>query len=126
MTRLVQIKRGTLRRVALVEEPWLRLLDCGSVYGLANCAIDARIKLSDAAKQRSTAELLDYDPVYAGDSDWQLLTPMDHPDETARCVVSGTGLTHLGSARDRKAMHAATDQEVSDSMNMFRWGVEGG
>ncbi len=37
MTRLVQLKRGEVRRVALVEEPHLRLLDgCGSIYELAN------------------------------------------------------------------------------------------
>ena len=126
MTRLVQIKRGTVRRVALVEEPQLRLLDCSSVYELANFAIGVRTKLSDAAKQRSTPEVLDYDRVYAGDSEWQLLTPIDHPDEPARCLVSGTGLTHLGSARDRQAMHAATGEELTDSMKMFRWGVEGG
>ena len=126
MTRLVQIKQGAVRRVALVEEPQLRLLDCGSIYELANFAISARIRLSDAAKQRSTAELLDYDPVYAGHSEWQLLTPIDHPDEPARCLVSGTGLTHLGSARDRQAMHAAASEELTDSMKMFRWGLDGG
>jgi len=126
MTRLVQIKQGAVRRVALVEEPRLRLLDCGSIYELANFAIGARIRLSDAAKQRSTAELLDYDPVYAGHSHWQLLTPIDHPDEPTRCLVSGTGLTHLGSARDRQAMHEAASEELTDSMKMFRWGVEGG
>ena len=126
MTRLVQIKRGVVRRVALVEEPQLRLLDCSSVYELATLAIRARTKLSDAAKQRSTVEVLDYAPVYAGHSQWQLLAPIDHPDEPARCLVSGTGLTHLGSARDRQAMHAATGQELTDSMKMFRWGVEGG
>jgi len=126
MTRLVQIKQGAVRRVALVEDPRLRLLDCGSIYELANFAIGARMGLSDAAKQRSTAELMDYDPVYAGHSEWQLLTPIDHPDEPARCLVSGTGLTHLGSARDRQAMHAPASEELTDSMKMFRWGVEGG
>jgi hypothetical protein len=40
MTRLVQLERGDLRRVALVEEPHLRLLDgCSSIYELANSAI---------------------------------------------------------------------------------------
>lgn len=126
MTRLVQVKRGAVRRVALLEEPQLRLLDCSSVYELANFAIRVRAKLSDVAKQRSTSELLDYDRVYAGNSEWQLLTPIDHPDEPARCQVSGTGLTHIGSARDRQAMHAATGQELTDSMKMFRWGVDGG
>jgi hypothetical protein len=46
MTRLVQIARGGERRIALVEEPRLRLLDgCGSVYELANSAIAAGVKL---------------------------------------------------------------------------------
>ena len=47
------------------------------------------------------------------------------------CVlVSGTGLTHLGSAKDRQAMHAqaVTDaaRPVTDSMRMFEWGIAGG
>jgi hypothetical protein len=52
------------------------------------------------------------------------LAPIDHP-EPARCLVSGTGLTHLGSAKNRNAMHAASNSET-DSMKMFRWGVERG
>ena len=47
-----------------------------------------------------------------------------------RVHVSGTGLTHLGSARDRQAMHvAATAQEqaqMTDSMRMFEWGRQQG
>src|ERR1019366_7633386 len=40
-----------------------------------------------------------------------------------------TGLTHLGSAKDRQAMHlaeAAKAEPITDSMRMFQWGVEGG
>jgi hypothetical protein len=126
MTRLVQIKHGVARRVALVEEPYLRLLDgCGSVYDLAQSALAMNVKLTELIRQRCTLERLDYDLVYGGKSDWQLLPPIDHP-EPARCLVSGTGLTHLGSARDRQSMHAASDEELTDSMKMFRWGVEGG
>ena len=45
MTLLVQIKKDTVRRVALVEEPCLRVLDgCNSVYERANSAIVARLK----------------------------------------------------------------------------------
>jgi hypothetical protein len=46
--------------------------------------------------------------------------------------VSGTGLTHLGSAEARDAMHrrmaaaTASGAEVTDSVRMFQWGVEGG
>jgi hypothetical protein len=69
---------------------------------------------------------VDYEPVYRGESPWRLLAPIDHPEEPARCLVSGTGLTHLGSARDRQAMHTTAPEELTDSMKMFRWGLEGG
>jgi len=35
------------------------------------------------------------------------LPPLDHPDPS-HCHVTGTGLTHLGSAKNRDAMHEAT------------------
>ncbi len=126
MTRLVQLKRENARRVALVEEPQLRLLEgCSSIYELANSAIGGGVKLSDLARTRATGELLEYDPIYHGRSEWRILPPIDHP-EPARCAVSGTGLTHLGSARNRQSMHASTDADLTDSMKMFRWGIEGG
>jgi hypothetical protein len=126
MIRLVQIRRGVERRVALVEEPHLRLLNGScSIYELASAAIATGTRLSDAAKQRANGERLDYDLVYSGRSEWQLLPAIDHP-EPARCLVSGTGLTHLGSARDRQSMHAASGEQLTDSMKMFRLGLEGG
>jgi len=36
----------------------------------------------------------------------------------------GDGLTHLGSAADRNAMHGRSEEGLTDSMKMFRWGVE--
>lgn len=127
MTRLVQLKRGDVRRVALVEEPHLRLLDsCNSVYELANSVIASGVKLSDLARHRATAERVEYDPIYLGRSDWRILPPIDHPAEPARCLISGTGLTHLGSARNRQSMHASTEADLTDSMKMFRWGIDGG
>jgi hypothetical protein len=127
MTRLVQIRRGNFRRVALVEEPRLRLLDgCASVCELAYVAITTGMKLSLMARQRITADSLDYDLVYSGRSEWHLLPPIDHPEERARCLISGTGLTHLGSARNRQSMHEANTDDLTDSMKMFRWGVKSG
>src|SRR5665213_3311334 len=127
MTRLVQIQNSSTCCVALVEEPNLRLLfDVSSIYELAAFA---------DANQRSLIEILgdwrfirelDYDAVYHGKSEWKLLPPIHHPVEPARCLVSGTGLTHLGSAKNRNAMHEAKESELTDSMKMFRWGVEGG
>ncbi len=125
--RLVQLKAGELRRVAVVEEPKLRLLrDFDSMYALAQAAIANGGNLTSLAGNHLTDDLIDYDQVYQGRAEWKLLAPIDHPQEIARCLVSGTGLTHLGSARDRASMHMAKEQELTDSMKMFRWGVEGG
>src|SRR5215467_8374042 len=127
MTRLIQIKKGQDRRVALVEEPGVRLLDsCRSIYELAHIAIEAGEKLSDIARKRARQEAIDYDPIYRGESEWKLLPAVDHPEEPARCLISGTGLTHLGSARDRQSMHTDITDDMTDSMKMFRLGVEGG
>jgi hypothetical protein len=127
MTRLIQIKKGKVRRVALVEEPNVRLLDaCSSIYELALNAISAGMKLSTMARQRVRRETLNYDAIYSGGSEWRLLPAIDHPEEPSRCLISGTGLTHLGSARGRQSMHATAIEDLTDSMKMFRWGVEGG
>jgi hypothetical protein len=127
MTHLVQIRNSLERRVALVEEPHLRLLtDFASIYELANAALATNVPLSALIQKHATGEKLDYDSIYSRQSAWRLLTPIDHPDEPARCLVSGTGLTHLGSAKDRQAMHELKEAELTDSMKMFRWGVEGG
>jgi hypothetical protein len=57
----------------------------------------------------------------------RMLPPLTH-DQAHRCLVSGTGLTHLGSAEARDAMHrqAARDAPATDSARMFQWGIEGG
>jgi hypothetical protein len=125
--RLVQIRRGPERRVAVVEEPRLRLLDdCDSVYALASVAISSGKRLEEVVHQRVNNVALDYEPIYAGESEWRILPPVDHPIDPARCLVSGTGLTHMGSARGRQSMHATAEELETDSMRMFRWGVEGG
>lgn len=127
MTRIVQLRRGSERRVALVDEPLLRLLDgIDSVYVLAQQALTTSASLRSLIESRVGRETVDYDAVYDGRSDWKLLVPIDHPREPGALLVSGTGLTHLGSANDRQAMHQLSEAELTDSMRMFRWGVEGG
>lgn len=126
MTRLVQLQNGAVRAVARVEEPNLRLLSGPtSVHALATEAVAGKRTLAEQIERRLTQEAVDYDAVYRGESPWRLLCPADHPDDPSRCLVSGTGLTHLGSAKHRAAMHSAVAEET-DSMRMFRWGVEGG
>jgi len=138
MIHLVQIRNGLLRRVALVEEPNLRCLtEVESVYELAKRCVKSGRGLSDEALELARGEILAYDAIYAENSEWRLLAPIDVPGEPSRLLVSGTGLTHLGSAKDRQAMHAAealkasarvaeAAETVTDSMRMFQWGVEGG
>ena len=122
--RFVQLKAGDARRVAVVEEPKLRLLrDFDSMYALAQTAIKSGGKLTSTTANHLSEESLDYDQIYEGRASWKLLPPIDHPQEIARCLVSGTGLTHLGSARDRASMHMAKEQELTDSMKMFHWGL---
>lgn len=129
--RLVQLTNGTERWVALVDEPRLLLLDkVKSVVELASLAIKRRTLLSELAQSLASGEQVDYDDVYAGRSQWKLLAPVDTPGAPQMTLVSGTGLTHLGSARERQAMHAeASPQkavEMTDSMRMFEWGREKG
>jgi hypothetical protein len=126
--RIVQITNGPERRVALVDEPMLRLLEgVESTHALAAIAIDTGTAASTLVGQFATGPAVHYDEVYAGRASWRLLPPIDHPDEPARCLVSGTGLTHLGSAKDRDAMHEATQSEtLTDSLRMFQDGLAGG
>ena len=131
MIRLVQFyDEGGARRVGLSSGDLgaLRLLDgFERVFDLARAAIHAGETLEAFVRPRLTDNVADYDRVVA---ERRLLPPLDHPDP-ARCLVSLTGLTHLGSAASRDRMHAesspSTDNEVeTDSLRMFRIGMEGG
>jgi len=131
MVHLVQISNGRSRRVAIVDEPRLRCLtEVQSVYELAQRCLNHDGKLSEQALGLAHGEVLDYDAIYAGTSEWRLLAPIDVPGAPSRVMIAGTGLTHLGSAKERQAMHLAdaakAAETVTDSMRMFQWGIEGG
>jgi len=124
---IVQIARGEARRVALVEGARLWLLDTfGTVYAMALTAISRGERLVSAVEASAGSEYLDYDSVYEGRSEWRLLPAFDYPGDPARCLVSGTGLTHKASAENRAAMHKVATDEVTDSLRMYRMGLEGG
>lgn len=57
----------------------------------------------------------------------RVLPPIDHKDP-AHVFVTGTGLTHLGSAEGRDRMHKDLSEvsTLTDSMRMFKLGLEGG
>src|SRR6266542_5545741 len=104
MIRLIQyFEANGDRAIALISEQAgvLRVIDgYASVYDLALAAIRARETLATFVQSRLSGTPVDYDRVIA---EQRLLPPLDHPDP-ARCLVSLTGLTHLGSAtsRDRR------------------------
>lgn len=129
--RLVQLANGDLRGVVLVDEPHLVLLtQVTSVYELAQRALAQKTAFTKLAASLATGDRIRYDDVYEQNSAWKLLAPIDVPGAPQMTLVSGTGLTHLGSARERQAMHAETaqtkDVEITDSMRMFEWGREKG
>jgi hypothetical protein len=115
------------RRVGVVQEDGagLRILrDTVRVYDLALEAWRSASRLEHVVTMRLGDEVADYERVV---TEQRLLPPLDHPD-VAHCYVSGTGLTHLGSAKARDGMHLKDDSEaqLTDSMRIFQWGVEGG
>ena len=126
--RLVQFtERSGARRVAASEDGKnLRVLaGVTRVYDLALAAARANSSLESAAKAKIGAETVSYDDVI---NEKRLLPPLDHPD-LYRCLITGTGLSHLGSAAARDSMHAKLqkdESELTDSMKMFKWGMEGG
>ena len=127
--RIVQFLNidGT-RAVATVAEDGADLLLVESDGFLRTLVLDAHragALLGEYLSARLTGQRVGYDDV---ESTGRLLPPLDHPDP-AHCILSGTGLDHLGSAQARDAMHAKLDAEaetLTDSMRMFQLGLEGG
>jgi hypothetical protein len=127
--RLVQfLAADGARRVASVSPDGKNLEVIGGAqrtYELALEAARTGQRLEQVVAGRLGAERVPYDEVVA---QRRLLAPLDHPEE-ARWLITGTGLSHLGSAAARDSMHAKLKQDESqltDSMKMFKWGLEGG
>jgi hypothetical protein len=104
---------GRARRVKSVD----------STLRLAHEAIESGTSLSTVVNARGLGEEIDLEEAL---KQRRVLPPISHPDP-ARVWLTGTGLTHLGSADARDRMHAkAHSVDASDSMKMFRMGLEGG
>jgi hypothetical protein len=127
MVRLMQVGGRGGRRVVATERgrSWF-VRRYKTTYDLANAAIRGKTTLAKVVA--SAGEAGEADPAKLLASG-QVLPPIDHPD-AAHLFVTGTGLSHLGSASTRDAMHAkVTDvaaETLTDSMKMFRAGLEGG
>jgi hypothetical protein len=124
--RLVQFLDGASTRVAVSMEGFATpLRDVASTYELAYRAILEKCPIAELAQSLMGSERYALSEL---DADRRLRAPIHHPEPT-RMLVSGTGLTHLGSAEARDRMHrVAHDDEVglSDSMKMFRMGLRNG
>lgn len=124
--RLVQLTTpGGTRCVAAAGDSAeaRRVEAASSTYELALLAIEAGTTLSSIVTSRLSAESVD---LALAEAEGRLLAPIDHPD-AAHLYVTGTGLTHLGSAEGRDKMHkAAAGGTLTDSMRMFNMGLEGG
>ncbi|QLF68828.1 GguC protein [Peteryoungia desertarenae] len=92
-----------------------------TTYELAKAAIAARTSLAQLVVRQGYGESVD---LLALAAENKLDCPVRHPDP-AHMYLTGTGLTHTGSASARDSMHADT-AGMSDSMKMFRMGIEGG
>ena len=95
-----------------------------TTYELACQAIAAKAPLRKLIAERGIGKPVD---LKAALKQKRVLAPIDHKDP-AHVYVTGTGLTHLGSAEGRDKMHKnlADAASLTDSMRMFKMGLEGG
>ncbi|RYD87478.1 MAG: FAH family protein, partial [Sphingomonadales bacterium] len=126
MVRLLQHRSddGVRHLIAADDrEAWF-VAGYSDVRSLASAAIDRRESLAATLAKAGRDGAVDVAQELAAG---RLLAPIDHPD-SAHLILTGTGLTHLGSAEGRDKMHkaAAAGEALTDSMRMFLEGVEGG
>ena len=95
-----------------------------TTYELASQAMAAGAPLRKLVADRGIGKPVDLKTAL---KEKRVLSPIDHKDP-AHLLVTGTGLTHLGSAEGRDKMHKnlADAQTLTDSMRMFKMGLEGG
>ena len=94
-----------------------------STYALAMKAANTGRPLAAVIAEHGLGDAVDLARIA---DEGRITLPVTHPDP-AHMHLTGTGLTHLGSASARDAMHTTLQSEtLSDSMKMFRMGLEGG
>ncbi|MEG3125404.1 AraD1 family protein [Sphingomonas sp. GB1N7] len=115
---------GTRSVIAARDDNAAFVSGVASVRALAARAIADGVTLEQAVASCGTGDAVDLAAEYAAG---RLIAPIDHDDD-AHVLLTGTGLTHLGSAEGRDKMHRETSatEAKTDSMRMFLEGVEGG
>lgn len=127
--RLVQFETSEgERRVGMVSaqgDQLMPLRGVARVVELAEEAATRKVRLADIVLERVGDLSIDYEALLKAN---RVLAPVNHP-EPSRFLITGTGLTHIGSAAARNQMHVLThgdDAAESDSLKIFRMGIEGG
>ncbi|MDX1636490.1 MAG: AraD1 family protein [Balneolaceae bacterium] len=115
------------RRVGISEGDRITCLtEVSTTYDLFRRARNRNATIEETADALRGKKTLDYAELAAHQ---RLLPPLDHPDPY-HTWITGTGLTHLGSASSRDEMHkklnAGDEEELTDTMKMFRMGLENG
>jgi hypothetical protein len=126
MLRLLQhrARDGSRRLIAARGEEAHFVAGFGDIRSFAAEAIARDIGLAELVDAVGVDGAVDLADELAGQ---RLLAPVDHPD-AAHLLLTGTGLTHLGSAEGRDKMHraAAAGEQLTDSMRMFLEGLASG
>jgi hypothetical protein len=105
------------------EGPGRIVRGADSICGLAREAIERGVGLESLVARKGLGDVLDVEGALA---EGRVLSPVSstHGGGT---LVSGTGLTHLGSAQSRDEMHRKlAGDALTDSMKIFKIGLEGG
>lgn len=125
--RLIQFENTEgQRQVGVVDGPQVQCVrEVRSTRELALAAIRNARNLQAEVASRGLEPGPHYADLLAAG---RVLPPLDHEDP-AHCLVSGTGLTHLGSAAARDKMHqhdGEVEAGMTDTMKIFKWGLERG
>ena len=102
--RIVQLKdvTGALCVARVVEDQLQVIHGFPSTYELALAAIEQERSINELVETHTENTFISYAEVIAAG---QLKPPVTHPDP-AHMWITGTGLTHLGSAAARDSMHS--------------------
>jgi hypothetical protein len=124
--RLIQfIDNNSVTKTGVVENNKVNIIQkVSSTYELFLHGEENNVSVEEAATSLLSNEYHDYDELT---KQGRILPPLSHPDPY-HLWVTGTGLTHLGSAVSRNKMHEAiqSGEALTDSMKMFRMGEENG
>src|SRR5438874_1200158 len=128
MSRFVQVelRNGQRAVAALGEDAHGRVIQgVTTSYELASRAIAEKLSLEALVARLGLGERVD---IHAALAEGRVRAPLDHPGDPAQLIVTGTGLTHLGSAEGRDSMHKdlSDSTKLTDSMKMFKLGLESG